>query len=124
MTEKRNSNTWMAQNRPLATYCSVTTGLGSMGTITSATIEAAIGKAPSFVRLTVSGNEGWLVYVDAFHPATMPVSAVPADTAGSGPEGGQAVVQGESLIIDMANVTDLTVAAFAVSRSFITIACW
>ena len=118
MTEKRNNEVWMAQNRPLGSFCAVGTAVGSTGSILTSVITTAIGKTPDFVRLTHSGTEGWLVRVKNFVPV-LPTTSTPQYMFDSLP-----VTSGIPLIIDMKNVQQLHLRSFASGRNYLTIECW
>ena len=118
MTEKRNNDTWLAQNRPLGSFCAVGTAPGSTGSILTSVITTAIGKTPDFVRLTHSGIEGWIVRVKNPVPV-LPTTTTPVNMLGSLP-----VTSGIPLIIDMKNVQELHLRSLTVGRNYLTIECW
>ena len=119
MTEKRNQEQWAASHRPNASFCLVSTGVGTTGSLLTTDIITAAGGGPvKFVRLTLSGMEGWLVRTNDPIPA-LPVSTTPVDV-----EGSQAVTSVASVFIDMKNVDRLNFRSFGTSRNYLTIECW
>ena len=119
MTERRNQEQWGSSHRPGASFCLVSTGVGTTGSLDAADmITAGSSKPVKFVRLTVSGLDGWLVRTDGIVPV-LPIGTTPVDVAGS-----QAITSGQQLLIDMKNVTTLSFRSFGPSRNYLTIECW